>query len=332
MMTYDVCGLGNALVDVLADVASDATIASLGLNKGIMHLVEEERWQQLYQAVENRSPEIAPGGSSANAISTAALLGASTTFCGQVGDDVFGRTYAERLQVYCGRHHLHVREGAPTGKCLSLVSPDAERTMATTLGCAIELEPEHLFYDAIASSRWFHLTGYLFTGGRMGDAAMAGLEHARKHGVRVSLDVADAWVIDTLRDKIWSLITDHAAVVFTNEEEARALCGGTPEQAAARLAECCDLAVVKLGARGSLIQAGGSTIRVPAHPVSHVVDTTGAGDAYAGGFLFALSRGLPLDRCGALASRVASEVVGQRGAVVTTPGRLRQVTHNLLVT
>jgi len=280
--------------------------------------------------VAERGPEVAPGGSCANVITTAALLGARTTFCGQVGDDRFGHEYAERMGRLCGGHHLHVQPGAPTGKCLSLVSRDGERTMATTLGCAIELEPRYLFRDALESSRWFHLTGYLFTGGRMGDTAQAALEHGRRHGVKISLDVADAWVVNTLHDRIWSMIEEFADVVFTNEEESRALCGGTPEDAVSRLAECCEVAVVKLGARGSLIRTDGETVHVPAHPVARVVDTTGAGDAFAGGFLFGLSRGLSASRSGLLAARVASEVVGQTGAVVTTPGRLREIAREVM--
>ncbi len=330
-MGIDIAGLGNALMDVLATVDSDTIIEDFGLKKGLMHLVDEARWQSIYQAVRDQSPQMAPGGSCANTIATAALLGAETTFCGQVGEDVFGREYAQGLLERCGRHHLHVLEGAPTGKCLSLITPDAERTMATTLGCAIELEPEYFFYDALASSRWFHLTGYLFTGGRMGDTARTGLEHAKKHGVNVSLDVADAWVIDTLHGRIWELIENFADVVFTNEEEARALCGGPPEEAAARLAQSCRIAVVKLGPRGALIRSGDTTLFIDPHPPAQVVDTTGAGDAFAGGFLFGLSRGLPLQRCGELAARIASKVVSQHGAVLSSREEVQELAGDLLV-
>ncbi len=329
-MKIDIAGLGNALVDVLVAVDSDETIEALGLRKGLMHLVDEARWQALYGAVEALGPQSAPGGSCANAITTAALLGATTTFCGQVGSDPFGEAYAQGLLERCGRHHLHVLEGAPTGKCLSLITPDAERTMATTLGCAIELEPAYLFRDALGSSRWFHLTGYLFTGGRMGDTAQAALTYAREHGVRISFDVADAWVIETLHDRIWSLIDDFAHLVFTNEEEARVLCGCGPEDAVVRLAEHCDIAVVKLGARGALVRSGETTLHIDPYPAPRVVDTTGAGDAFAGGFLFGLSRGLPLQRCGELAARVASKVVTQQGAALSSRRAVEPLVRDLV--
>jgi sugar/nucleoside kinase (ribokinase family) len=200
--------------------------------------------------------------------------------------------------------------------------------MLTTLGCAIELEPEHLFTDVIANSTHLHLTGYVFTGGRMTATAELALEHARAHGVKVSFDVADPWVVRTHRDLMWKVIERYASVVFVNAEEARALCGVEPEEAIFELSERCEVAVVKLGSRGSIVRSRGVTHPIPVYPVK-AIDSTGAGDAYAGGFLHGLVRGYDLVRCGHIGSRVAAETVTQAGAVVGQPGRLHDLVHSL---
>lgn len=325
-MQLDVCGLGNPLMDVLVRLSDDAILSELGLRKGIMHLVDASAWNRAYERVEALPTEVSPGGSCANTISTLALLGARTLFCGQVVDDDLGRQYAAALKAICGDHrlHTHAPEGGATGRCLSLISADGERTMLTCLGLAIELAPEHLFADALAHGRYLHLTGYQFTGGRMSETARAALEIARTHGVKVSFDVADPFVVRFHRDLIWEIIERYADVVFTNEEEARALCELDPEEAAAELSRHVDVAVVKLGSRGSLVKRGDEVVQVGIHPVE-VVDTTGAGDAYAGGLLYGLSRGWALDRGARLAARVAAETVAQTGAVVHREGLLRQL-------
>jgi len=327
-MDLEICGLGNALMDVLVRLESEEILRTLELEKGTMHLVDETQWRRVFAAVRHLPHETHPGGSCANVISTTAMLGTEAAFCGQVGADRFGKLYADAIHAYCGRHFLHLMSSGHTGKCLSLVTPDAERTMLTTLGCAIELEPEHLFTEVIPRSRFLHVTGYVFTGGRMSDTARQALEHARAHGVKVSFDVADPWVVRTHRDLMWEIIERYASVVFTNAEEARALYDVPPEEAIDRLAEKCEVAVVKLGQRGSLVRSGGRTSQIEVFPVK-AVDTTGAGDAYAGGFLHGLVKGYDLERCGRLASRVAAETVTQSGAVVTLPGRLLEITQSL---
>jgi sugar/nucleoside kinase (ribokinase family) len=327
-MPYDICGLGNALMDVLVQLESDLPIRALDLKKGTMHLADEAEWHRVFEAVQHLPHETHPGGSCANVISTTALLGARATFCGQVGHDRFGRIYAEALGGYCGEHHLHLHPDGHTGKCLSLITPDAERTLVTTLGCAIELEPENLFSHVIPGSRYLHVTGYLFTGGRMGQTARAALELARSSGVKVSFDVSDPWVVGTHRALIWEIIDQYADVVFTNAAEAEALCGKPAEEAAEQLAEHCEIAVVKLGHRGSVIRTGRRSIPIDVHRVT-ALDTTGAGDAYAGGFLYGLIQGYDLERCGRIGSRVAAETVTQTGAVVTAPGRLSDIIQDL---
>lgn len=322
-MQLDVCGLGNALMDVLVRLDDDTALDDLGLRRGIMHLVDEEAWSRAYARVSALPTQVWPGGSCANTVSTLALLGARTLFCGQVAADPFGLRYRETLTALCGGDRLHVLPEAlgRTGKCLSLISADGERTMLTTLGCATDLDPAHLFTDVIPRARFFHLTGYAFAGGRIGAAAREALEIARANGVKVSFDVADPFVVRFNRELIWEIIERYADVVFTNEEEARSLCELPPEEALAEMSRHTEIAVVKLGSRGSLVRTGDHVTAVEIHKVIPL-DTTGAGDAYAGGFLFGLSRGWSVERCGRLASRVAAETVAQTGAVVHEPGRL----------
>lgn len=329
-MQLDVCGLGNALMDVLIALENDQPLDDLGLRKGIMHLVDEEAWGRAYSQVKTLHTDVYPGGSCANTISTLALLGANTLFCGQVADDEFGGRYKDALQGICGDHRLlTVPPGElGTGKCLSLISPDGERTMLTSLGLCSDLGETQSFEDAIAHAKVFHVTGYPFTGGRMIETAKAALEIAKSHGVKISFDVADPFVVRFHRDITWEIIDRYADIVFTNEEEAKALCELEPSEALDELAERCDVAVVKLGGKGSLIKQGDRRVHIGVHKVD-VVDTTGAGDAYSAGLLYGLVRGWDLARAGKLASRVAAETVAQTGAVVHKEGLLRKIASAL---
>jgi sugar/nucleoside kinase (ribokinase family) len=245
-----------------------------------------------------------------------AMLGGNSTFCGLVGSDKLGKTYSDRLAEIMGTHYLRSRDDVATGKCLSIISnEDAERTMLTDLGGAMELGPDELPVRAVETSTWLHLTGYLFTGGQMGDAAMLALERALHAGTRISFDVADAFVIQHCRDTVEKVIKEYADVVFMNEEEARMLAGADAADAVHKVGSWVDTAVVKLGKRGSIIKRGETIVPIEAVAVD-AVDTTGAGDAYAGGFLYGLARGWDLEACGHLASAVAGLTVAQVGGVV----------------
>jgi sugar/nucleoside kinase (ribokinase family) len=315
-MGVDVFGLGNALVDALVVLDEKQLIRDHGLDRGTMHLVEDDRWQRVFAEVPQGDVAIHPGGSCANTVSTVARLGADATFCGLVGTDDLADRYDAGLTEVLGAHHLRRRPGAPTGKCLSLVGvDDAQRTMLTDLGTAMQLEPDELPMTEVAGSKWLHITGYLFTGGRMGDAAIAALERARAAGVKVSFDLGDTFVIDHFGDAVRRVIDGYTDVLFMNEEEGRALVGSDPVDALAGIAERVDVVVLKLGKRGSVVQRGAERIPIDAFLVD-AVDTTGAGDTYAGGFLYGLSQGWPLEACGRLASAAASLTVSQMGGVV----------------
>jgi sugar/nucleoside kinase (ribokinase family) len=301
-------------MDALVRV-DDSIIEELGLHRGRMHPVDHHAWHAAYERVHAFGVEVHSGGSCANTIQTAGLLGARVLYCGQIGDDAFGEMYARSMLDVCGVHALKTTTNHVTGKCLSLISTrDGERTMLTDLGAAVHLPTIGDFADQVRSARILHLTGYLFLGGPVREAAFEAIAVAREAGVPISLDVADPFVARTITDDVRMLLEKYVDVCFLNKEEAEVVTGRSPYLAVEHLGNLCPTAVVKLGGEGSLVRQDGVTHRVPVFPVQ-VADTTGAGDAYAGGFLYGWLRGFPAEKCGELGSRIAALTVGQVGAV-----------------
>lgn len=331
-MSYDVFGLGNALVDALVILDERSLLQEHDLSRGTMHLVNDARWRGVYNEVSSSDVVIHPGGSSANAVSTVALLGGQATFCGLIGQDELGDRYSAGMaDALGGQHKMVRREGLKTGKCLSLVSDvDAERTMVTDLGASMQLMPDDLPMSAIEDSTWLHVTGYLFTGGTMGTAAYAALDRALQAGTKISFDLGDAFVIDHFRDEVDRVIDRYANVVFMNEEEARKLHHDDAMEAMHTLAKRVDTVVLKLGKRGSLVKRGDDVIPIEALVVD-AIDTTGAGDSYAGGFLYGLSQKWSLEDCGHLASSVAALTVGQMGGVIRDAEALARAKAEVVV-
>lgn len=238
-----------------------------------------------------------------------------------------GRLYAQRIEEACGTHALLFSKTETTGKCLSIISAkDAERTMLTDLGAAIRMPELGGFSSALHDCRVAHFTGYTLLPGPMQEVALSAIREAHAAGVQVSIDAADPFVVAEIRQLLWEQLERHASLVFLNADEARQLTGSDPEHAIVEIADRADLhtVVVKLGSRGSLVRQGGETVHVGIRKVL-AIDTTGAGDAYAGGFLYAHTRGWDPKTCGQLASAVAAHTVAQIGAVVRDAGLLAQV-------
>ena len=314
-MEMDVAGLGNALVDALVRIDDDAVLEQLALTRGQMHPVDHSRWSEIFEQLKGLGVEVHPGGSCANTIATLALLGTRSVLCGQVGDDEFGRNYAGQLDALCGANALRRSPIGNTGKCLSIISvSDAERTLVTDLGAATGLEGVADFRAWIESSRLLHVTGYLFLGGPMAKTAWEAMDIARDAGVPISVDVADPFVITSVKDDIWRALDEYADLAFLNEEEAYALTGERGPEALVSVANAVHTPVVKLGAKGSLILEEREIIHVGIHPAT-AVDTTGAGDTYAAGFIHGWLRGWPLTHCADLGARLAALTVAQVGAV-----------------
>jgi hypothetical protein len=313
---FDVTGLGNALVDALVRVEQDTVVDQMNLTRGHMHPVDHTAWQAAYDQLEGFGVELQSGGSCANTIAAMGLMGARSLYCGQVGDDALGKLYRDRLQEACGANAIQVSADMPTGKCLSIISgADAERTMLSDLGASVHLPALGDFAAQIERSRLLHLTGYLLLGDPMRARALEAIAVAKAAGVPVSLDVADPFVVDTVGELMWQVIEESVDIVFLNEQEAATLCGSTPEAAFERLSAVVDTTVVKLGSRGSMVSHRGEVVRAGIHRVD-AIDTTGAGDAYAAGFLFGLLNDWGPAQSADLGSRVAAMAVSQVGAVV----------------
>ncbi len=314
---YDVAGLGNALVDALVVMDDREFLAAHGFARGHMTPVDHDRWQAVYREIQDHGVEIQSGGSCANTIAALGFLGAKSVYCGQVGDDQFGQLYASRMREACGDTALTWTRAHNTGKCLSIISSaDAERTMLTDLGAAVTMEGLGAFEDVIRDSRLLHLTGYLLLGEPMTSRAMEAVAVAAQSEIPISIDVADPFVVGLKRDEIMHIVEEFADIVFCNAEEARTLCQVEDAEAAVGLlGEVCRTVVVKLGGQGSAVRHDGETFRVGVHKVD-AKDTTGAGDAYAAGFLYGYVNGWDAHRSADLGSRVAAHTVGQVGAVV----------------
>jgi sugar/nucleoside kinase (ribokinase family) len=330
-MEWDLAGLGNALVDALVIVDDDNVLHELGLIRGTMHPVDHDKWMAAYERLREHKVVFESGGSCANTVATVGLLGAHAICSGQVGDDQMGHMYAKKLEEACGSHALLFTADRPTGKCLSIISAsDAERTMLTDLGAAIEMPTLGAFDRALQSTRWAHFTGYELLGGKMRETVTDAIALAKKSGAKISFDAADPFVVRAIRDQVWSILTEYADLVFLNAEEARALTEDSPENAIHTIAARANIAtvVVKLGSRGSLVLHHGELHEIGVNRIK-AVDTTGAGDAYAGGFLYGMINGWSPADCGRLASAVAALTVGQIGAVVKDRSALARVLNEI---
>lgn len=317
-MQWDVVGLGNALMDALVVIDDDQVLHDLGLTRGIMHPVSHEAWSSVHHQFESLGVTLDSGGSCANTIATLGRLGANTTYCGQVGNDQLGALYADLIQKACGQHAIRFNENHATGKCLSIISKaDAERTMVTDLGASIHIDHLGDFGPHFQRARIAHFTGYTLLDGPIQPVALEAIALAKRSGSQISLDVADPFVVGLIRELLWQVIDEYADIVFLNEEEAEALTGQPAHAAAAYIQEHArvETVVVKLGSKGSMVLHDGEVTTVPIKRVV-AIDTTGAGDAYAGGLLYGMVQGWPTRQSASLASAVAAHTVAQIGAVV----------------
>ncbi|MBY0337535.1 MAG: adenosine kinase [Acetobacteraceae bacterium] len=310
--TLDILGIGNAIVDVLAR-ADDAFLAARGLPKGGMRLIDTTEAEALYAAMGPGTES--SGGSGANTCAVAAALGAKVGFLGKVADDGLGRIFAHDIKA-AGVHFPTppLTGGAPTARCLILVTPDAQRTMNTYLGACVSFGEADLDLDAIRSAKVVYLEGYLFDPPAAQAAFRAAAKAARAAGRKVAITLSDPFCVGRHRDAFRAFVRDDADILFANEAEILALYEtGDFEEAAARAAQDVEIAALTRSEKGSVIVAGGERHAVPAQP-TQVVDTTGAGDAYAAGFLAAWTNGQPLPECGRWGSIAAAEVISHFGA------------------
>ena len=309
----DVIGVGNALVDVLCS-ESDAFLERHGLVKGTMHLVDEARARAIYEAM-GPAVEVS-GGSAANTIVGVASFGGRAQYVGKVRNDQLGDVFSHDLRSVGVRYTTPAATSGPsTGRCLIVVTPDAQRTMNTYLGASTQLGAGDVDAHAVARSRILYLEGYLFDPPAAQEAfrVAAGMAHAA--GRKVALTLSDPFCVARHREAFLELVDRHVDVLFANEVEICALYQENDfDEAVARVRGHCEIAALTRSERGSVVVNGDEQHVIDAQPVDAVVDTTGAGDLYASGFLFGLSRGMDLATCGRLGSLAAAEVISHVGA------------------
>jgi sugar/nucleoside kinase (ribokinase family) len=309
---FDVVGVGSAIVDIIAR-CDDAFLEAYGLPKGHMRLVGASETERLYGRM-GPAVEVS-GGSAANTCAGIASFGGRVGFMGRVAEDAFGKIFAHDISsIGVNFESVPATDGAPTARCLILVTPDGERTMSTFLGAAAEFSASELREDLIESARITYLEGYLFDPPAAKAAFHEAARIAAAAGRKVALSLSDAFCVERHRSAFRSFIRGGVDIVFCNESEILALYEtASLDAACAALSEECELAIVTRGAKGSRILTVSETIDVAVEPIDHLVDTTGAGDLYAAGFLHGYAEGRDLRTCGRLASIAAAEVVSHIG-------------------
>lgn len=319
--TFDVAGIGSALVDVIVELDDD-DVARVGLVKGAMTLVDLEQASALRSQVEGLSLKavMRSGGSTANTMVGMASLGAHVAYLGKVGHDELAGFFVKDMEragtaPFCGRAARQA-----TGHCLVLVTPDGERTMATHLGAASTITREDIVGDVLSRSRTVYLEGYLWDLSQAKDAMTLAMEVTRQSHGLVAFTLSDPFCVDRHRQEFLDLVRGPVDLVFANEAEATSLMQvATLDEALQALAEMDVVAAITKGANGSVIVDRGVVAEVGASPVAKVIDTTGAGDLYASGFLFGLSRQLDYEACARLGSLCAAEVITHLGARPSSP-------------
>jgi sugar/nucleoside kinase (ribokinase family) len=310
--TYDVVGVGNAIVDVIANVDDDFLIEH-DLKKGSMTLIDTDRAKALY---EDMPPGIeTSGGSAANTLAGVASFGARAAFIGKVRDDQLGEVFRHDIRA-TGVDYLTplAPSGPPTARCLIQVTPDAQRTMNTYLGIAALLEPSDIDVEMVASAKIVYCEGYLWDVDIAKEAIRLAMDIAREAGNKVALTLSDSFCVERHRDEWLDLIADRVDILFANESEIHALYGGDFSDCAKQVAKCTDIACLTRSAKGSTIVTADGSVDVEAFDLDKRVDTTGAGDLYAAGFLYGYTNGRTLPQCGELGSLAAAEVISHIGA------------------
>jgi sugar/nucleoside kinase (ribokinase family) len=304
-----VLGMGNALVDIMVQLENDQIIHNFDLLKGGMKLVDDGFIQPLMEAVKLLPIEYAPGGSAANTMNGVSNLGMDAGFIGKVSDDRFGKVMEEDMKKN-GIKPFLLKGNASTGLAVALVSPDSERTFAVNLGCAIELSPDDISSEMFAGYDFFHIEGYLVQNHELLRKAVI---LAKENNVKVSLDLASFDVVQDNLSFLKEIIADFVDIVFANEDEAKAFTNMAPELALPEISKTSEVSIVKIGKKGSLVKQG-EQIHTIGVIEANSIDTTGAGDLYAAGFLYGMAKNLPLQKCGQIGSLLAGKVIEVIGA------------------
>jgi sugar/nucleoside kinase (ribokinase family) len=315
---YHVVAIGNAIVDVLA-FADDAFIREQAMRKGTMCLIDDARAEALYNSM-GQATEVS-GGSAANTLAGLSSLGAKTAFIGKVNDDELGKIFRHDLNAVGVEFTTPENVGGrPTARCLIVVTPDGQRTMNTYLGAAGEIHPHDIDTGLIAQAQVVYGEGYMWDMDCTKQALRAAFDAAKKSGAKVAFTLSDVFCVERSREEYLAMIPEDFDILFCNHDEAKALYPGKSlEQILELLQGKCEIVAVTCGSKGSIILTPTERFEVDAIWVNEVVDTTGAGDLYAAGFLYGYTQGLPLPECGRLGSACASDIITHLGARAQKP-------------
>lgn len=302
-------GIGNALTDVLISIESDDLLQELGLPKGSMQLIDQKQFDHIHTRVADFPKQLVCGGSAANTVTGASRLGVDSAFIGKIHMDEVGLNYKRDLRSYGVRAYL-MNGYQASGQSLVFISPDGERTFATYLGAAANLMPDEIRPEFFQNTSLLYVEGYLVQNHSL---ILQAVQMAKDAGLKVALDLASFNVVEEHLDFLKEIIDSSVDYVFANEEEAKALTGMQPEEALESIARHVEIAIVKIGKDGAMAQCGKERIHVPAVD-ANCIDTTGAGDLFAAGFIYGLFSGKSLSECARYGTITAGKTIESIGS------------------
>jgi sugar/nucleoside kinase (ribokinase family) len=306
-----ILGIGNALVDVMTIIDDDMVLEKFSLPKGSMQLVDEKKSAMVKEETRHFKQTLASGGSAANTIHGLAKLGINAGFIGSIGNDETG-DFFEKDMKKAGVRTIMFRHDSVTGTAVALISLDSERTFATHLGAAVELGPADLRFEDFKRYDILYLEGYLIFNKPLVETAC---RIAKENKMKIVIDLASYNVVEAKLSEFKEIIEKYVDIIFANAEEARAFTGLIPEAALVKLSGLCEIAIVKVGKEGAWIKRGADIIKINTIKVNSV-DTTGAGDLYATGFLYGFANDMNLEKCGRVGSLLAGKVIEELGAKI----------------
>ena len=310
-----ILGIGNALTDILAVLPDDTLLKKFHLPKGSMQHVDMETGDKIWSALKEIGIKYVPGGSAANTITCTSIFGMPSGYICKIGNDDLGNLFKSTMEQF-GVNTRMLYGTKSSGRCMVFITgANAERTFADYMGSALEMGPEDLKPEYFEGYDYFHIEGYLV---QNQDLIRTAVRMAKEAGCIISIDMASYNVVESNEAFLHSLVDDYVDIVFANETEARAFTKLERREALEELSRHCDIAVVKVGKDGSMVQSGDEYYYIEAWPAA-TIDATGAGDTYAAGFLYAHSLGMPLKECGEIGSIIAAKVVEVIGTKIDVP-------------
>ncbi len=315
---FDVIGIGNAIVDILVQT-KDSFLKAKSLTKGSMVLLDEKQAEQLYGSIEHGHKT--SGGSAANTLAGLAQLGSKSGFIGRVRDDSLGEIFTQDIRSAGACYETPpALEGPATARCLIFVTPDAQRTMCTYLGASVLLEPKDLDLSMVKKTKVLYLEGYLWDNPAAKRAFIAAAETCKSAGGKVALSLSDSFCVERHRESFLNLVNNHIDILFANESEIISLYQAKDlKMAINNVRDRCEVTALTCGEKGSIILSEDNTYEINPYKMGTLIDTTGAGDLYAGGFLYGYTAGQDLIKCGAIGSLCAGQIVTQLGSRSQVP-------------